>query len=221
MFCGGFKQTAVAFVPELKRRLPPRFRRIATNPVTADGAFSALVDIFSNTDCAVAAPALRSVSPHAGFHQTYQFIGYAINNNQYLSFGTNDVVIERSAFDDGLSSTARVGGFIHHYRRGCQRLRQSDVYCVFTRRFYYRFRRRSPPKKADARNLNKRCAVSISGFATVTSKFFRPACGNNRLVEQRNRPLGRFLFSPPDVGKMTLLPAAIRLMALLMTVAAG
>lgn len=46
----------------------------------------------------------------------YQFIGYVINNNQYFFVGINDVVIERSVFDDGLSGMGEVGGFIYYYR---------------------------------------------------------------------------------------------------------
>lgn len=45
----------------------------------------------------------------------YQFIGYVINNNQYFFVGINDVVIERSVFDDGLSGMGEVGGFIYYY----------------------------------------------------------------------------------------------------------
>lgn len=86
------------------------------------------------------------------FHQTHQFIGYAINNNQYLFVGTNDVVIERSAFDDGLSSTGEVGGFIHHYRRVTGTCRNQAFIGVFARRFHYRFAA-GHHQQADTRKL--------------------------------------------------------------------
>ncbi|CSF41902.1 Uncharacterised protein [Shigella sonnei] len=93
------------------------------------------------------------------FHQTHQFIGYAINNNQYLFVGTNDVVIERSAFDDGLSGTGEVGGFIHHYRRVASACGNQTFIGVFTRRFYYRFAA-GHHQKADARKLEQ----TLRGF---------------------------------------------------------
>ncbi|GCS54874.1 hypothetical protein HmCms186_04543 [Escherichia coli] len=81
----------------------------------------------------------------------------------------------------------------------------------------------SPPvttKRPMPGNLNKRCAVSISGFATVTSKFSGPPAAT---IAWLSSVIARWetFFAAGCGAKMTLLPAAIRLMALLMTVAAG
>ena len=68
--------------------------------------------------------------------------------------------------------------------------------------------------------LNNRCAVSISGFATVTSRFSGPPAATtawlSSVIARCETP-----FAAGWGANTTLLPAAIRLMALLITVAAG
>ncbi|EJK89956.1 hypothetical protein UUU_30760 [Klebsiella pneumoniae subsp. pneumoniae DSM 30104 = JCM 1662 = NBRC 14940] len=68
--------------------------------------------------------------------------------------------------------------------------------------------------------LNSRWAVSISGFATVTSRLAGPPAATTAWLS-RVIALCETFFAAGWGAKTTLLPAAIRLMALLITVAAG
>ncbi|GDE67817.1 hypothetical protein HmCmsJML291_01220 [Escherichia coli] len=159
MFCGGFYKQQSRLFRNFKADCRRDFRRIATNPVTADGAFSALVDIFQQHRLQLLRLLCGQFHRMLAFHQTHQFIGYAINNNQYLFVGTNDVVIERRAFDDGLSSTGEVGGFIHHYRRVASACGNQTFIGVFARRFHYRFAA-GHHQQADTRKLEQ----ALRGF---------------------------------------------------------
>ncbi len=98
---------ANAFLAARSGRLPPRFSPHRTNPVTADGAFSALVDIFQQPGCSCCACSAVS------FTACWPSIDASVHRLRYQQQSVpfrrhNDVVIERSAFDDGLSGTGEV-----------------------------------------------------------------------------------------------------------------
>ncbi len=78
------------------------FARIATDPVAADRAFAALVNIFSSSGWSCSGLRRREFHRLLAFHQAHQFVGNAIDHDQHLLVGADNVVIKRGAFDDRL-----------------------------------------------------------------------------------------------------------------------
>lgn len=147
--------------------------RVTTDPVTADGTFTTFIDILQQHRLELFGLSGGQFHRVLTFHQTHQLVSDTIHHNQHFFVGADDVVIKRCAFDDGLCGARQVGGLIHHHRglpapAAIRRL----LVCLRAASTTA-----SPPvttSRPIPGYLNNRWAVSISGFATVTSKFSGP-----------------------------------------------
>ena len=78
------------------------FARVATDQVAAARAIAALVNIFQQQRLELFGLRRREFHRLLAFHQAHQFVGNAIDHDQHLLVGADNVVIKRGAFDDRL-----------------------------------------------------------------------------------------------------------------------
>ncbi len=198
------------------------FARIAADPVarlTVPLPRSSI--FFSSSGWSCLGLRRRGVSPPAGLPS-----GASVRRRRYsttistFSSAQMMLLVKRGAFDDRLRGARQIGGLYPPPPAGCRPRRQLRRLLACLRAASTTA---SPPvttSRPIPGYLNSRWAVSISGLRHGHQQVGRAAGGHYRLVKQGDRPL-RDLFRRRMGAKTTLLPAAIGLMALLITVAAG
>ena len=162
--------------------------RVTSHPVTADRTFTALIDILQQHRLKLLGLGRAELHRLLAFHQAHQLVGDAIDHNQHLFVGADDVVIKRGAFDDGPRGARQVGRFVDHYRRVTGAGGNQTFIGMLARGLHHRF------TAGDHQQANTGVLKQPLGRFDVRvrhgdQQIGRTARGNHRLVEQHNRPL--------------------------------
>ncbi len=158
VFCGGFYKQQSRLFRNCKADAAAIFAASRPTQSRLTVPFPAR-RYFSATPVVAAAPALRSVHRVLAFHQTHQFIGYAIHNISTFS-SAQMMLLSKDAPLTMTELHGRGQRFHPPLPAGCQPCGNQTFIGVFTRRFHYRFAPVTTSRPIPG-NLNKRCAVSI------------------------------------------------------------